>query len=192
MYNAAMRMVALLLVLYVVGCSQIANARTAVSQKFIAQYTSVLRETLKADDEMFQQMQLVERKLCQFYGKLGHFPESEDEKAVFAKVVSKYIIGNPYRPEFTDRVTGEKIIEPYTVPLYIFSDPGITRQHLLAYIRKPPESWQADPGSIFVLTNGENLYLIWAAGADRLPIRDISTRELKARVIAKKISRTEN
>src|SRR6185437_7294529 len=115
----------------------------------------------------------------------GHFPETDEEQENFRSNLSRYILGNPYQPHEIDLVTGQHVPEPQSAPqpgsqrpgyaltLYFLVDSGMTEENIASWVHSPPESWNGRPGSIFVMTNGTNLYVMWPIGVDGLPVKDL-------------------
>jgi hypothetical protein len=159
---------------------------------FVEQYMSTLKQVLQADHEMYVQMQLTGKRLEQFYFRHGHFPNSTEERNSFKDALGKNIIANPYKPEITDQIEHRKISGPYTVPIFWLQDPSLRRADFRQLLQQPDPSWQGQPGTIFILTNGRNTYLIFATSADRLPVRDLAGEGQPPRMICKEIHQTSD
>ena len=50
-------------------------------------------------------------------------------------------------------------------------DPSITAEQVREWEYDPPESWNEPPGTITGISNGQNLIVVWGAGADGRPIK---------------------
>jgi hypothetical protein len=40
------------------------------------------------------------------------------------------------------------------------------------WLTQPPDDWQAPPGTISLIGNQQNMYVLWGAGRDGRPLRD--------------------
>jgi hypothetical protein len=54
-------------------------------------------------------------------------------------------------------------------------DPGIRSLTVINGQIKPPNSWNAPPNSIVILSDGQNQFAVWAAGMNGSPINDPTT-----------------
>lgn len=171
------------------------------TQSYLAQFAAIINDVLWADGEMVKQMQVVSRKLDRFYFASGHFPRTEEEQDKFRANLSRYILGNPYQPREIDLVTGQRLAEQeappqpgsqhpgYALALYFLVDSGMTEENIASWVHSPPESWKGRPGSIFVMTNGTNLYVMWPIGVDGLPVKDLEHGNIM-RIISHRCHRT--
>lgn len=169
------------------SCAVTVEARRPA--KYFAEYVATLKRLMEADTEMYRQVQIVSRKMRQFYDSYGHFPSSEEEYILFRKVCGNYIVGNPYQPKTTSLYDGTDVPAPYAVPIHFLMDRALSKENIAKFMKDPPPSWQGEPGSMFVMTNGINRYLIWSASADRLPMRDCSLADRPPRMIAGRVVR---
>jgi hypothetical protein len=154
---------------------------------FSEQYVRTLKQVIEADHEMYAQLETVATRLEQFYFRRHHFPETAEERTAFKEELTKYLIGNPYHPEVTDLIENKKLAPSYAVPIYWMRDESLEREDFLNFLKKADPSWQGEPGTIFILTNGRNIFLTFAASADRLPMRDLMSAEQTPRMICKEI-----
>ncbi|HEY9792336.1 MAG TPA: hypothetical protein V6D22_18180 [Candidatus Obscuribacterales bacterium] len=152
------------------------------------QYICTIRAILEADHEMFIQLKFVAHKLEQFYASHKHFPRTDEERASFKQSLAKFIIANPYHPIVKDLIQNKMDTAPYQVPVFWMEDKSLDQQAFEQFLKKPDPSWQGEPGTIFILTNGDNIYLLFAATADRLPMRDFAAPNQPPRMICKQIN----
>lgn len=149
----------------------------------------VVKEQMKllmqADAQLVEQMYYVAKRLRLFYEKNGRFPADGTEMEDFKSRVLKHLLFNPYKPHVKDEYANEERKEDEKTHLYIATDSGITLDAAKSYRLAPPPTWQADPGTIMVVLNGEGTYWIWGASADRLPVRDPLTN--KTRLFARNL-----
>jgi hypothetical protein len=155
---------------------------------YTEEYTRMIRALLEADHEMFIQLQFVAHKLERFYAVRKHFPRTEQERALFKQSLAKYIIANPYHPIVKDNLQNKMDTAPYEVPVFWMEDTSLDQAAFEQFLKKPDPSWQGEPGTIFILTNGNNIFLLWAATADRLPMRDLAAPNQPPRMICKQIT----
>lgn len=152
--------------------SQPAQAGTKTPQG----YAQVMQETinliLKADGHLYEQMEYVARRLERYYTKFHHFPRPGVQENNFKASILKHLVFNPYKPKVTDLYYNKPMPEDSVSHVYMLTDPFMNIDNLRSFHKAAPESWQGDPGSIFIMTNGEGLYAVWGAGADRRPIKD--------------------
>ncbi|MBC7998707.1 MAG: hypothetical protein IAF58_12235 [Leptolyngbya sp.] len=55
--------------------------------------------------------------------------------------------------------------------IWLTVDPSLNENMAAEYLTDPPLDWVGRPGSINVISNNQNLILIWGAGANGRPIR---------------------
>lgn len=183
---AAASLIVTMLAPYVTPPAAQAQAQSAASLRnsrgYLKEFTEIITKVLEADGEMWKQMKLVSLKLDQYYFRHGHFPRTSQEEATFKRILAKYIIANPYAPQQIDVANNEQLKSDAPFTIHFLMDAGLNPQSLKEWVKKPSPTWQADPGTIFVISNGENYYALWAASADRLPVRDFE-RNNKLKVI---------
>jgi len=54
-------------------------------------------------------------------------------------------------------------------------DIGVNKTNLRDYLKNPPDSWQANPGTITIVSNLHDMFLVWGADKDGRPLRDSLT-----------------
>jgi hypothetical protein len=164
--------------------SALAGGLPAQQRGYLQQFAEVIALVIRADKEMWAQLQVVSRKLDQFYFVRGHFPETDDEKELFRKSLLRYIKVNPYLPQRMDIANNERIPDDGLVKIHFLQEAAMTPNMVRDWAHSAPPSWRADPGTIFVITNGYNYYCLWATSADSLPLRDLEHSSNKLRLIA--------
>ncbi len=55
--------------------------------------------------------------------------------------------------------------------VWLTYDPSLNENMAQEYLTDPPDDWTGNPGSINVVSNNQNLIVIWGAGANGKPIR---------------------
>ncbi len=159
----------------------------------------MVHQVLAAASDMSKQLNIVSRKLEQFYVLRGHFPQTEQERDLFQKALSKYISDNPFHPIVSTIVAppaiassvpnGQKSDKPsYTVPLFWLQDADLDESGFQKLAKHPDESWRLLPGTILILTNKTNTYFLCAMGEDGVPMRDLSVAGEPAHVICNTIT----
>ena len=51
-------------------------------------------------------------------------------------------------------------------------DNSLSEEEAQQWITNPPDDWQQPPGTISIIGNQSNMYVLWGAGADGRPLRD--------------------
>jgi hypothetical protein len=169
-----------------VTCVPCADAGGLPSKQrgYLQQFAEVIAHVVAADKEMWLQLQFVSRRLDQYYFANGHFPLTDDEKESFRQSLLKNIVANPYKPQRMDLASYERLPEESPLSLNFLSDGTMTPYVVRQLVDKPPASWKADPGTMFVITNGDNYYVLWATSADCLPMRDLEHSSNRLKLIA--------
>jgi len=55
--------------------------------------------------------------------------------------------------------------------IWLTTDPSLNENMAQEYLTRPPEDWSGQPGSINIVSNNQNLIVIWGAGANGKPIK---------------------
>ena len=145
----------------------------AFGKNYLQQITESLKLVFVADAQLYHDLVIVSQSLKEFYVKNRHLPMPGAEQDNFRIALAKEIPFNPYKPQVINMYTNEP--EPSPMSVYFLSDAGITRESVKQWKTNPPPSWQGEPGSIFILTNGKSLFMLWGASADRLPMKNLQT-----------------
>lgn len=182
------RLLIILMAVMMLHCAAPALARNTFGRGYLRQITESLKLVLVADDALFHDLTIVSQHLKQFYADHGHLPQPGPEQDNFRIALAKDIPFNPYKPEVTDMYTSERLPAPMNV--YFLSDEGITRESVKEWKTNPPPSWQGEPGSIFIMTNGKGLFTLWGASADRLPMKNLQS-DMSVRLIFHDLARQQ-
>jgi hypothetical protein len=142
---------------------------------YLAAFRETMDQLIRADGALLEQMRYTSDRIYRYYQKFGHFPAPGVPQENFKASILRHFNFNPYRPQVTDLYYNQQLPEESKTHLYILTDSTLTIDNAREYKKAPPQSWQGEPGSIFVITNGESVYMIWGASADRLPLRDHRT-----------------
>jgi hypothetical protein len=101
---------------------------------------------------------------------LHHFPRNDSELIEALRKVQALAEKNPYMKE--------KLLTPQISSQFgegcaigsVTADLSLTETKARDLQRFPPQEWQAYPGSICIVHNGANIFLVWAAGFDGKPL----------------------
>jgi hypothetical protein len=158
------------------------DARGINNAQYMEQFRLMMEQLVRADNAMYAQMQMVARRLDAYYAKHGHLPYSGVQQEKFKAAVDHDLPVNPYKPQTTELYYKMKLEEDGRSKMYFLNDAFLSKDRVRDYRVKAPEGWQADPGTIMVMVNGEGTYAIWATSADRQPLRDYQ-RNNRTRII---------
>lgn len=158
----------------------------------------MVQQIVQADREMSAQLEITAKKLEQFYAVRGHLPNTREERELFQKVLGKYIIDNPFHPQVSciaglPTVTSGAPSEqqsakaPHTVPVFWLEDKDLDHDGFAHLVGSPDDSWRWMPGTILILTNGKNTYLICAMSEDSTPMKNVNVNGAPPYVICKEI-----
>jgi hypothetical protein len=149
------------------------------------------------DNRMYEQMNRVATWLNQYCVWNHRFPEQGDEMT-WAKEQLNQLVPNPPYDTGALRLTSgfdadPNYSQPSTAPEYVMPNPGspqnLNRIQLIfdpslaeltvqSWRTDPPSEWQAAPGTISCISNNQNLFVIWGASLNGLPMRDPSTNRV--------------
>jgi hypothetical protein len=101
---------------------------------------------------------------------INHFPRNDSELMESLRKLQALTEKNPY--------TKEKLLAPQISSQFgegcaigsITTDLTLTEASVRALQKFPPAEWQAYPGSICIVHNGADVFLVWAAGLDGKPL----------------------
>lgn len=137
-------------------------------------HLEVLRELQKkADSELYGDMTSVADWVENLMREDGSHAETS---ANGTEKISDFRINappNPYKLNLANSDVNPK------VTVHFSHQAGLTDFQVRQYMKKPPESWKQSPGTVTVISNGENMFLIWGAGADGRPIMNYKTGETR-------------
>jgi hypothetical protein len=154
------------------------SARTG----YVSAFNEVISRLVQADNAMYEQMRAIARKLEGYYQRNGHLPHPGPQQDRFKANIEKELMQNPYRPQTSELYYGMKLQDDGRVKMYFLNDVFLSVDKVREWRKEAPQGWSADPGTIMVMVNGEGTYAIWAASADRLPLRDY-IRNNRTRII---------
>ncbi len=150
-----------------------------------------------ADNRLYDQMNRVATWLNQYCVWNHRFPEQGDEMAWAKEQLNQLVPNPPYDTASLRLASGldadPNYYQPNTAPEYVMPsggssvnlnrislqfDPGLSELEIQNWRTDPPSEWQAAPGTISAISNNQNLFMIWGAGANGLPIKDPSTNRV--------------
>lgn len=154
------------------------------------------------DQGMRNQMQEVAQWLTMYGIRNGsRFPGLVNDEMYAAQVqLSELVPTNPYNPGTTVPTAGFGVPAQYNAngspatgsPIWqddytshlqaqqnarvvLGMDYSITPLEIDQWTAQPPQDWQAAPGTITALGNNQGLFIVWGAGADGKPIKNLYT-----------------
>ena len=110
-----------------------------------------------------------------------HFPKSSDDVNFAQKQLMDLVPNNPFVDGIEQTATDSAYTPQYNQDPIPSSDPnriklsidsGLNMAMIRYWARHAPEEWQAPPGTISCISNDQNLFVVWGAGADGRPILD--------------------
>lgn len=141
-----------------------------------------------ADNQLFQQMRQVGNWINDWISMNHRFAEVGDESHFAARQLDALLVNNPYDHSSVSAQAG---IDKYAIDDEVQENPqpgvpNVLAPHRVKFVRdfglstaqievwseEPPVEWREAPGVITMMTNDQNLFCIWGAGADGRPIRD--------------------
>lgn len=63
--------------------------------------------------------------------------------------------------------------------IWLTTDPSLNENMAQEYLTQPPDDWTGSPGSINVVSNNQNLIVVWGAGANGRPIKFPGTNKTR-------------
>lgn len=122
---------------------------------------------MEADNELYERMEKLVNLLCRYKQTTGHFPQSASEDEHFSRLAAKILLNNPYEKSLAPNA-------PKQTPckLHIIRDGNLNYSSARTWVTQPPAQWRESPGTIHIITNGENLLLAWGTGSSSIPIRE--------------------
>lgn len=158
------------------------DSRGLNNAAYMEQFRVLIEQVIKADNVMFTHMQIVARRLDAYYAAHGHLPYAGVQQEKFKESLDKVLPANPYNPQTTELYYKMKLDQDGRSKMFFLNDAFLSKDRVKEFRERAPEGWQADPGTIMVMVNGEGTYAIWATSADRQPIRDYQ-RNNRTRII---------
>lgn len=146
------------------------------SQNYAALYKDILAATVKADQQLVDDIETVAETLREFAQSQGHFPDTGDDIAGMALELSAVLPKNPYSGKEAPKVQAHlDLLDNYEQPevsrAQIVFDPSLNESIVDKLSMHPCSTWTAKPGTVVAVTNGYDLCLVWGAGMDEQPMR---------------------
>lgn len=162
------------------------SAPTQHAFHFTEAYKLAIKLNQEADDKMFDNMQVIAEWFAYQKETHGRFPEAGIDQEKTEQFYRRYLRNNPYSATAvqTRAEAGRSCVVRFE------SNPLMSRKTIEAWELAPPPTWRAEPGTITVITNTENLVAVWAAGADRTPLMDARTHKVRF-AIAEQVQPTQ-
>lgn len=157
--------------------------------------------------QLYQQMVTVSSWLDQYLTWNHRWPEVGDETAWAQEQLNQQVPNNPYTRDKVQLIAGLDADPSYVsadddptdpdpsprltpsgdVPgtaanlnhVILKIDTSLTALDVQQYLWDPPLEWTAPPGTITVISNFRDMFVIWGAGADGKPLRDMATNKVK-------------
>lgn len=164
-----------------------------------AQLTAKQVAHAQEDNRLFNQMTKVSDWLAQYCTWNHRFPEGWEQVAFAKQQLNQLVPNIPYQSGSLQLAQGlddqstyatpdqSPVDTPQPVPVAAnmdriqvqSADLSLTDNDIQQYVVQPPEEWTAPPGTITAISNQSTTYLVWGAGSDGLPIRDIDTGRVR-------------
>ncbi|MBP9091653.1 hypothetical protein KBI23_11525 [bacterium] len=176
--------------------AQASKAKVEAVNKVIRQHELMTSMAIN-DGQMFDQMRQVANWVDNWIVWNHRFPEIGDETTYALQQLNELIPNNPYIAGSAYMVSGQTVDNAYlnqegeqpTPPMadskidndriVFVRDFGLTVLEIDQYSVDPPVDWRAKPGTITVITNDQYLFIVWGAGADGKPLRDLSSKRVR-------------
>lgn len=121
----------------------------------------------EADNDLYERMEKIINLMCEYKKVTGHFPQSPAEDEHFSRLAARILKNNPYEKSLVPDAP-----QPSPCKLNIIRDDNLNYASAQTWAASPPEQWRGAPGSIYLITNGENLLFSWGIGSSNIPIRE--------------------
>ena len=149
------------------------------------------------DGRLYDQMGRCSRWLNDYLVFNQHFPEYGAEMTFVKQQLNQLTPNSPYtsntlrlahgidtEPEYSNSEISpvEGDIDPNVAAtgdrIELVFDPSLTELEVENWKTDPPYEWSAPAGTITAISNNQNLYIIWGAGADGKPLKDPSNHSM--------------
>jgi hypothetical protein len=104
---------------------------------------------------------------------LHHFPREESEEIESLRKLQALAEKNPYAKNEMLRGQITQFGEGCAIGS-LTTDLTLSESSVRDLQKFPPPEWQAYPGSISIVHNGADIFLVWAAGLDGKPLRSVT------------------
>jgi hypothetical protein len=158
------------------------SAPVELYQQFIKAQLASQRDS----DDLAEKMQVVAWAFKKNRVTTGSFPEQGYATAVLERKLHHVAGTNPYfdfpfrtvanDPQFNAKYNSNQC-NSNEIAVLIHVDLGLSSMRLAQFKTAVPDDWIAMPGTITIIHNTENLFLVWGAGVDGRPIKDKATNE---------------
>lgn len=125
-----------------------------------------------ADDSLRRSMQEAEKLFTEFVLARSSFPRSKREALIACADLQQLADKNPYakQPLLVRHALSQ--LPDTAAHAFVGFDPSISQNKVRYWKQFPPEEWTAPPGSIAIMHNGKDRFVVWATGIDSKPLRD--------------------
>jgi len=138
-----------------------------------------------ANDTTFDSMKAICDDLALLSRKSHRFPTENSLRQAQARL-SKLVTVNVYRknPILIQELAGPFKDNP--AQLIMVKDLTLTDNQIRYFRENPPSDWLAPPGSIAIIHNDHDRFLVWGAGLDCKPLKDAKG---KVRLVSVSVTR---
>jgi len=148
------------------------------------------------DGQLFGQMRSVAAWVDNWVVFNHRFPEIGDESTYALQQLNELVPNNPYLPGSAYAVPGMTVDNAYlnnegeqstamadskvdSDRIHFVRDYGLTVSEVDEFSKDPPADWRASPGTITIITNDQYLFIVWGAGANGKPLRDLVSKRVR-------------
>ncbi len=175
-------MLLLIAVTFSDGTTTGAAAKTKVASIELYQQVAKAQAASEKDQaELLEKMQTIASEFKKYRAANGQFPEQGSMTDALEQKLRVIAGVNPYAdfpfstaaddPQFA-AVHGEPNVDPQDIDVKINVDLGLSNMGIEQFRTSVPDNWLAMPGTITIIHNTENLFIVWGAGVDGRPIHD--------------------
>jgi len=130
------------------------------------------QSSLFGDEELIRQLNLAAGAMRTYRKNHDTFPQLQPDLDDALHAMFKAVSFTPANTEIVPQ--GRGIFRTY-YQFAIAVDPSIRSLPIINGQYKPPSNWSAPPHTIVILTDAQNQFAAWVAGADGKPIDDPTT-----------------
>jgi len=124
-----------------------------------------------ADEALFTNMQQASDTFARFCRQRG-FPRRSRDLALIENELYAIANGNPYAKDALLAREVDSHFPQARTQVSIETDAGLSDALVNQLEQFTPESWHAVPGSLKIVHNDRDMFLVWAAGIDGKPLKD--------------------
>lgn len=139
------------------------------------QIVQVQMAAVKADSALLQDMETVADAFMRFAKARRRFPDDGKEALELADRMARLLPDNPY---FTDANLAQCIKQEGMEGAANQPSVTIVQDLRLSFTQfdelkfAPPSAWHGNPGSIYVIHNAEDTFIVWGASANGMPVKN--------------------